>query len=85
MTDLEFDILDELYFVTSFHELEKSTDKGEAEILFVLKTLLEKGWIKCFKDVTEEITATEKDFSNNYKNYQYLATKAGLLAHNGRG
>lgn len=84
MTDLEFDVLDELYFVTSFQQLQEALEMEMNTLKSVLQTLLNKEWIKCYLDHSEELLANEVDFENNYKTYSYLATKAGLLAHNGR-
>lgn len=84
LTDLEFDVLDELYFVTSFQQLQEALGIKENKLKLVLQTLLNKEWVKCYLDHSEELLANEVDLENNYKTYSYLATKAGLLAHNGR-
>lgn len=85
MTDLEFDVLDELYFVQSFDYLHKTLNINDLEIKNILKALLSKGWIKCFyQDRDEVVIETELDFENKYAQYAYLATKEGLLAHNSR-
>lgn len=84
MTDHEFDVLDELYFVISFNEILEAVDLEEAALLSVLKTLLEKGWIKCFRNHSEEVLPYELNMDQHYQKYSYLATKSGLLAHNGR-
>ena len=83
MTDLEFDVLDELYFVIAFEALLEATELEEHELYTCLIELVSKGWVKCFKDMDEELPHSEVDLSRNYKNYSYLATKKGLLAHNG--
>lgn len=82
MTNLEYDVIDELYFVTTFDELEQNLSLSKDELQSVLKTLIQKEWIKCLKDVSEELIFDETEFDQNYSNYYYLATKAGLLAHN---
>ena len=82
MTDQEFEILDELYFVQTFDALLDSTNLDEAELKRWLDQLINKGWVKCLNSLTEEVRANVKDFEIHYKNYYYLATKAGLLAHN---
>ena len=85
MTDIEFDVLDELYFVQSFQKLSNSLNIKELEVKMVLQELLKKGWIKCFYQNKDEIvTESELDFENKYAEYAYLATKEGLLAHNSR-
>lgn len=84
MTDLEFDVLDELYFVIGFGQLQEELDMEEEALKDTLSTLLDKGWAKCFLSVSEEALQDEIDFDNRYKEYYYLASKTGLLAHNGR-
>ncbi len=82
MSDLEYDVLDELYFVLSFEQLAKRTDLEDDELKKVLRKMLAKNWIKCFKSATEEIPDDDVDFDNNARRYFYLATKSGLMAHN---
>jgi DNA-binding Lrp family transcriptional regulator len=85
MSDLEFDILDELYFVISFKELQKHLHLSEEVLANTLSNLLNKGWVKCFYAGGDEIVLQEElDFETKYSTYHYLATKAGLLAHNSR-
>ncbi|MCS6832491.1 MAG: transporter [Flammeovirgaceae bacterium] len=82
MSDVEYQVLDELYFVISFEKLKENTGLSEEELKNCLYQMLEKGWIKCFKDKEAREIATDIDFENKYAQYQYLATKKGLLAHN---
>jgi len=82
MTDKEFDVLDELYFVTSFTDLLGSTGMQEQELQKCLVGLFEKEWIKCFKTVSEEESRQQTDLQHKYRDYYYLASKKGLLAHN---
>lgn len=85
MSDLEFDVLDELYFVQPFSYLQDELELNEETLKNTLKLLLSKSWIKCFKTVTDEVLIIDElDFENHYKKYYYLASKKGLLAHNGR-
>jgi hypothetical protein len=82
MTDLEFDLLDELYFVKSYPEIRKALEWEDEKILSTLKTLLEKGWIRCYFSPTEEIMNEEIHLEGNFMKYYYLASKDGLFAHN---
>ncbi len=84
MTDNEFDVMDELYFVQSFSMLQQQVSLSEAELKDVLYGLLQKKWIKCLASPDHELTGSELDFENRYNTYYYLATKTGLLAHNTR-
>ena len=84
MSELEYDVLDELYFVQSFKALMQLTDLEEGELKPILKGLIEKGWVRCFLNVTDEVFAESLDFELEFRDYHYLASKAGLLAHNGK-
>lgn len=84
MTDAEFDVMDELYFVQSFDYLIEELSMSAEEIKPVLKSLLDHGWIKCLHNMNDEIFTESINLDLEFKNYYYLASKAGLLAHNGR-
>jgi hypothetical protein len=85
MTDTEFDIIDELYFVTGFAALSRQLDLPEAELGRHLQDLVIRGYVKCFfPDPDTEIPYAEAAFAHQYRDYYYLATKAGLVAHNSR-
>ena len=82
MTDTQFEILDELYFVISFQDLLEHLDMDETELTEHLKTLFSKGWLRVFSspDGTRDVEDVSADsLSNSY----LLASKAGLKAHNG--
>ncbi|WP_226388883.1 hypothetical protein [Penaeicola halotolerans] len=83
MTDEEFDVLDELYFVQSFEYLLGQLDFTPSSLLEILAKLFDKGWVKCFSSMNEEIFDKDIDIKAKGATYYYLATKAGLLAHNG--
>lgn len=84
MNDQEFQVLDELYFIQSFQELLALTDLNEGQLKTILEEMLAKGWIKSMKTREGEEPASKEDFLQHYASYLYLATKAGLLAHNSR-
>lgn len=85
MTETEFDIVDELYFVTSFAGLQQQLGMGEAELRDHLQQLILQGYVKCFfPDPDTEIAYEEAAFAAQYRSYFYLATKKGLIAHNSR-
>lgn len=84
MSDQEFDVLDELYFVQSFEEVKESSGLAEEPLKQLLLEMWEKGWIRCMENREEEPGVDKEDFSKNYSRYFYLATKKGLLAHNSR-
>jgi hypothetical protein len=82
MSDLEFDVLDELYFVQTYEHL-KFTLRWEDDMLRdTLRKLLEKKWIRCYINPNEEIFGDDIDFETSYWKYYYLVSKTGLFAHN---
>lgn len=83
MTEVEFDILDELYFVASYPDLRSTISLSDAELCEGLKSLLEKGYIKIlYPDQDTEHEYKEENFGKHCQDYFYLATKAGLVVHN---
>lgn len=82
MTDDEFDVLDELYFVQSYGQLEKLVDFNSFRLLHTLQGLYEKGWIKVMKEIDDEVPEDQIDLQSAGTTYFFLASKKGLLAHN---
>lgn len=83
MTDTEFDVLDELYFVQSYEYLQEELGFDDEELKNTLIGLSEKGWIKCYSDMDVEVFEQDLDLEKNYQRYFYLASKKGLMVHNG--
>jgi len=81
MTDEEYDLLDELYFVQSYDYLKKELDWDDEKLLIILQRLVDKEWINCFSNPDEEVF-DNPDIPNKGKTYFYLASKKGLLEHN---
>lgn len=85
MSPAAYDILDELYFVTSFQDLVKMPELAAYDVEASLKELVQQGFVKClYPDPDTEISNTRPDFDQVFKASYFLATKAGLLAHNSR-
>jgi hypothetical protein len=83
MTDVEFDILDELYFVVAYPDLRSTLSLSDDELCDGLKSLLAKGYVKIlYPDQDTEHEYQEEHFGNHCQAYFYLATKAGLVVHN---
>lgn len=80
MDDVEFDVLDELYFVISYDELRSNAGLPDDELQDVLIKLVAKQWVRVYKSADEEID--DYNLSADFKSYYYLASKKGLLAHN---
>jgi hypothetical protein len=81
MTDREFDLLDELYFVQPYAYLKETLGWEDEMLLATLQLLYQKNFIKCLRHPDEEIF--EKiDVNHEGAELFYLATKKGLMEHN---
>ncbi|MCR5889500.1 hypothetical protein LRS06_17325 [Hymenobacter sp. J193] len=85
MTDAEFDILDELYFVTSFQDLTQKTGLPAADLDQGLRSLLEQGLVRFYwPDADTELAYEPSSYGAISRDAFYLASKEGLLQHNTR-
>ena len=85
MTNKEFDLLDELYFVTSFEELKTALEWSTEELFEELLSTIEKGWVKCLEKSTEqEVVYTALELGEKYTGLFFLASKKGLTEHNNK-
>ncbi|MGV3541284.1 MAG: hypothetical protein ACO1OQ_15820 [Rufibacter sp.] len=85
MTEQEFDILDELYFVTPYLELQDKLGLPEGELREAIRSLISMNYIKClWPDQDTEVPFDTAHFEAEGHHYFFLATKAGLLQHNSR-
>jgi hypothetical protein len=82
MSDLEFEVIDNLYFVQRFEALIKEVEIDEKIMQKILLDLFQKEWVKVMDMQTDEEISDTDVWTKNYSNYFYLATKKGLLAHN---
>jgi len=84
MTDKEFDILDELYFVTSFVELLAKFDISKEELKLNLLQMIENGWVNYYQDLDGAANPTIALNSKHIVDLFFLASKQGLFAHNSK-
>ena len=84
MNNAEYDIMDQLYFVTSYEDVKELSGVEEPILPSVLWEFIKKDWVKCFDGPVKEVEVVEEDFKTNFANYHYLASKQGMLAHNMR-
>lgn len=83
MTETEFDILDELYFVVAYPDLKSTLSLTDEELCAALQALLRKGFVKIlYPDQDTEHDYDETRFGLECQKYYFLASKAGLVAHN---
>ncbi len=81
MSDAEFDLLDELYFVQPYQYLKETLAWEENLLLATLSDLYQQGMIKCLQSPDEE-RFDQVDVVGEGKDLYFLATKKGLMAHN---
>lgn len=81
MSETEFDLLDELYFVQTYEFIKNSLGWTDDLLLETLDSLYKGGMIKCLVTPDSERFDSVDIFSEG-KNLYYLATKKGLMAHN---
>jgi len=85
MNEIEYDIIDELYFVTAYKDIAATLNLPDEDLRQHLVALAKKGYIKTlYPDPDTEVAFDEDEFQANYRQYFYLATKAGLITHNSR-
>ena len=86
LDDVEYEILNCLYFVEPFEKLLEELNFPSNIIADVLKTLIQKKLVVAMK-WDEQSQDYKRSFiydSDNMHAYSYLATKEGLLSHNSR-
>jgi DNA-binding MarR family transcriptional regulator len=84
MSDLEFEVLDQLYFVIGLEELSKEMQMSQEELWSVLRRMIDKGWVKVMQSQSDEELELSQISEIALSQYVFLATKKGLLAHNSR-
>ena len=82
MTNTQFEIIDELYFINSFDELRSKLDLNDTVLKVELRELIKIGWVKCVDLHDGNDIPAPADALAHPEAYHYLATKAGLMAHN---
>jgi len=86
LSDIDFDILNALYFVEPFEKIMEEVAAPPKIVADCLKHLIAKKYVVAMR-FDEEKQDYIKSFifdSDDMNAYSYLATKDGLLAHNGR-
>ncbi|WP_162555588.1 hypothetical protein [Reichenbachiella versicolor] len=81
MSDLEYDVLDELYLLKHFKDLITAVGLEEVDLYSVLDKLHKKEWIKCFEEPDIELTYEQVDLEIKFRKYFYQATKLGMKEH----
>ncbi len=84
MNDIQFDILDKLYFVEPYQSLLKEIHVSESILRNELKDLIKKGWVQIMKfdEQIQDFVPTPFLNVDDLQSCYFLATKEGLLKHN---
>jgi hypothetical protein len=84
MNEQEIDLMDELYFVQSYAEVKRAIDWEDALLQKYLLGLYEKEYVKMLTNHDEEYQGSTKNLDHiPWNELYFLATKKGLLEHNG--
>ncbi|UCS93536.1 hypothetical protein KZP23_00395 [Echinicola marina] len=81
MSEEEYELLDELYFVQPYGYLKETLNWEDEALLATLQELYSRELIKCMIGPDEELFEGV-DIVGQGKNYYFLATKKGLMEHN---
>lgn len=84
ISQVEYDILNALYFVEPFENILDEVDASRPVIVDSLKTLIDKKYVSPlhFDEEKGDFVKTYIYDSDNMQNYSFLATKEGLMLHN---
>ncbi|MCB0843854.1 MAG: hypothetical protein KDE26_11425 [Bacteroidetes bacterium] len=87
MNDVQFQILDSIYFVESFANIVEEAGEPVPVVVDELRTMIDRGWIQVmmFDEEKNDFVRTSIYDTDHMEEYHYLATKTGLMKHNGRG
>lgn len=87
MDELEFEIIDAIYFVEPFETILKEvTEKRLGVVKECLRGLIRKRWVQvmCWSETKKEMISTAFYDYDKMEDFHFLATKEGLMAHNRR-
>ena len=81
---LEFDVMDEVYFISSFEQVMENTGAGKEELREVLLSLLQNNFVQqlIYNESLHDFEKLELYNASKMESSSYVATKKGLLAHN---
>ena len=87
LTDLQFSILDVLYFVEPFDKILEEVREPENLVAAELRQLISARWVQPmqFDPRFQDYVRSSLHDTDDLRAYHYLATREGLLMHSGRG
>jgi len=85
LNEVQFQILDAIYFVEPFTNILDEVDATRPVIVDELRNMIDKGWIQVMQYDEEkgDYVRTNIYDTDHLEDYHFLATKEGLLKHNG--
>ena len=85
INDIQFQILDSVYFVEPLEKILEEVGQPKPIVIDELRTLIDKGWIQVmiFDNDKNDYKRTAIFDTDHLQDYAFLATKEGLLKHNG--
>ena len=85
LNELQFEILDAIYFVEPYENIINEIEQPEPVIRDELRTMIDKGWVNVmiFNEKKGDYEKSRIYDTDNMNQYAYLASKDGLLKHNG--
>jgi hypothetical protein len=86
LNDVQFEILDAIYFVEPLDNILEEVAAPRAVVLDELRTMIDKGWVQVlrFDEDSGDYVRTAIYDSDQMGDFGYLATKDGLMKHNGQ-
>ncbi|MEM6735912.1 MAG: hypothetical protein AAGC64_07775 [Bacteroidota bacterium] len=84
MTEIEYNILDQLYFVTSYQKLREELGYSHDQLKFNLREMIKNGLVRVYNEIDQELEQDKLDMQHSFQSYYYLASKKGLFEHNSR-
>ena len=81
MSEEEFELIDQLYFIKNFDQLRQEMQIDELNLRELIYLLSQKKWLKCLLNEREIEILNRDFFIEQYKNLSFNATKEGLKAH----
>ncbi|MEZ4830304.1 MAG: hypothetical protein R3C61_29065 [Bacteroidia bacterium] len=85
LNDIQFQILDAVYFVESFENVLEESGAPAPVVVDEIRTLIDRGWLQVmvFDEAKGDYVRTSIFDTDHLEEYHFLATRAGLLKHNG--
>ena len=85
LNEVQFRILDAIYFVESLEHILEDVGEPEPVVRDELRTMIDRGWVHvmAFDEAKGDFIRTAIYDTDNMQEYSYLASKDGLLKHNG--